>query len=261
MTVMHCARLFHGFWAGMMLLLLAGSACTIEEGDEVPRRTGTEHGIYSWVSGLDAEAVGTLRVAAGFDEWLRQTTSEGREEVCTRFFSWARVYDEGENHWSLQGSGLRYDFELRDGLGLGEPGASWLVTERVNGALRSTSTLAAADDGELRCDISAAYWNTYILYDAAWSVRMTVSKEVFDLSVSGSAEMRLESEQGGIWTVGYELTDPLVWSEQAGETVRKGAYAFRAAYAGATERLLEFRVVQSALGRVTITSGDVTEVW
>lgn len=261
MTVMHCARLFHGFWAGMMLLLLAGSACTIEEGDEVPRRTGTEYAVYEYVRGLDERAVVTLRVAAGLDEWLRQTTNEGREAVCNRFFAWGRVYDEGAGNWSLQGAGRRYDFELRDGLGLGEPGASWQVTERVGSEVRSTVVLEAEADSGLRCEVSAAWWDTYILYDAVWSVRLTVSEEMFEVSATGDARMRIEGEQGGLWTVDYRLTDPLAWSEHAGETFCSAGYAVRAAFEGAAERLLEFQVERSALGRVTITSGDVTEVW
>ena len=53
----------------------------------------------------------------------------------------------------------------------------------------------------------------------------------------------------------------LVWSERAGETFCTAGYAVRAACDGAAERQLEFQAVRSALGRVTITSGGVTEVW
>lgn len=258
---MRCGRLFHGFRAGMMLLLLAGSACTIEEGDEVPRRTGTEYAVYEHVRGLDEAAVVTLRVAAGLDEWLRQTTNAGREAVCNRFFAWGRVYDEGAGNWSLQGAGRRYDFALSDGLGLGDPGALWHVTERVGNEVRSTVTLRAGADGSLQCVVSAAWWNTYILYDAAWTVHLSVSEETFEVSAAGDAQMRIEGEQGSVWSVDYRLMEPLVWSERAGETFCTAGYAVRAACDGAAERQLEFQAVRSALGRVTITSGGVTEVW
>lgn len=261
MTVMRCGRLFHGFWAGMMLLLMAGSACTIEEGDEVPRRTGTEYAVYEHVRGLDEAAVVTLRVAAGLDEWLRQTTNEGREAVCSRFFAWGRIYDVGAGSWSLRGADRRYDFELRDGLGLADPAASWRVTERVGNEVRSTVTLDAGADGALRCEVSAAWWNTYIIYDAAWTVRLTVSEETFEVSAEGDAQIRIEGEQGGTWSVDYRLTEPFVWSERAEGTFCSASYAVQAAFAGPAERQLEFQVVRSALGRVTITSDGVTEVW
>lgn len=245
----------------MLLLLLAGSACTIEEGDSVPRRTGTEYAVYEHVRGLDEAAVVTLRVAAGLDEWLRQTTNAGREAVCNRFFAWGRVYDEGAGNWSLQGAGRRYDFALSDGLGLADPGASWHVTERIGNEVRSTVTLRAGADGALRCEVSAAWWNTYILYDAAWTVHLTVSEETFEVSAAGDAQMRIEGEQGSVWSVDYRLMEPLVWSERAGETFCTAGYAVRAACDGVAERQLEFQAVRSALGRVTITSGGVTEVW
>lgn len=233
----------------------------IEEGDSVPRRTGTEYAVYEHVRGLDEAAVVTLRVAAGLDEWLRQTTNAGREAVCNRFFAWGRVYDEGAGNWSLQGTGRRYDFSLSDGLGLADPGASWHVTERVGNEVRSTVTLRAGADGALRCEVSAAWWNTYILYDAAWTVHLTVSEETFEVSAAGDAQMRIEGEQGSVWSVDYRLMEPLVWSERAGETFCTAGYAVRAACDGVAERQLEFQAVRSALGRVTITSGGVTEVW
>lgn len=258
---MQFGNFFRGIHAGLWILLLAGSSCMVEEGDFVPRRTEAEHAVYRSVSGLDMTTVEWMRMAAGLDEWLRQSTNADREAVCIRFFPWARVYEEGANCWSLRGSERRCDFELRDGLPLGDPDAMWQMEESVGEASRSTLTLVAGGEGALSCLVSSIYGADRTSYEVAWRVHLTVSEKRFSVSASGGATIQMKGEQGGAWSVDYELTEPLVWEEHADGTTCSAVYQIRAAFAGPSERLLEFRAEQSVMNRVVITNGEVSEVW
>ena len=227
----------------------------------MPRRTEAEHAVYRSVSGLDMTTVEWLRMAAGLDEWLRQSTNAEREAVCARFFPWARVYEEGANRWSLRGRERRCNFELRDGLLLDDPGASWQMEESVGEVSSSTLTLVAEGEGTLSCLVSSIFGADRTLHEAAWRVHLTVSEERFAVSVSGGASARIKGEQGGAWSINYELAEPLVWEEHADETTCSAVYQIRAAFSGLSERLLEFRAEQSVMNRVVITNGVVSEVW
>lgn len=102
---------------------------------------------------LDANYVVALR-AAQFDEYLRQTTDEGRQEVHNRYFPRERIVYEANAWWILS---TRYTWIITvvDGRSLDDPGAEWGITYRDEWGLGETdkegtrTTISGAEDGPL----------------------------------------------------------------------------------------------------------------
>lgn len=139
-----------------MLLLLIACFCSSCFTDEPYEQHHTQAGwlLFHYADAtLDANYAVALR-AAQFDEYLRQTTDEGRQEVHSRYFPRERIVCEA-NAWWILSTRYTWIITMLDGKSLDDPGAEWIVMYRDEWGLREAdkedvrSTISSADGGML----------------------------------------------------------------------------------------------------------------
>lgn len=239
------------------VLLMAVTACTVDEGESRPRKTQGEYSVFNWVYVQNVVAAREIYTTFGFDQYLRQTTEAGRLTVRDRFFPYMHISGSGTN-WSLSREGMRYDFELDTENLLDVPGAHWKVyywhessnTKQLVGEYTS-------EQDRVRCkvysDMAAAEWVT------DWTIDVKITDDDFCLTADGSGEFRFNSGFGKeLWMVAYTISEPLEW-HPTGMVI--GTVEVSARLSGGESRLLEFEAVQLGPDGVRIIAGDDSEEW
>lgn len=251
------------FFCIALLAALGGllTACTVEEGDERPRRTQGEYAVYSSVYLLHGRAVENLRLAAGFDAYLRQTTDAGRAAVAARFFPWVRIIEQKNYGWRLlygESEEMYYDFILKDGLLLGEPGASWLCYWRYS----------AEPSVQLICDLSTE--GDVVRYKGRpfednrvdWLVGVTLTDSDFSVSIAGDSNFEYKSGRWNedCWTVDCRIDAPLQWSYCNGG-MTAGTMSVKAVLSAERPRTIAFRAEHVRGGLQIIAEDGFKENW
>lgn len=248
----------------LCVVLLAGilGACTVDEGDEKPRRTQGEYAVYANVYILQARAIENLRMVYGFDAYLQQTTDAGREAVAARFFPWAKVIAPTESGWRIQDDEpgeMYYDFMFEEGLQLDQSGASWQVYCRYSSS--SDLNLIASltnNSGEIHYKgfPGADGW-------VDWVVDVTLSKTDFVVVAGGAGGYEYESDsrrEEEVWTVESRIGTPLHWGDSK-RCFHEGSMRIKALLASNSPRTIEFDAKLLRNGVRITTLDGMTETW
>lgn len=246
-----------------LLAALGGflAACTVDEGDQRPRRTQGEYAVYSSVYILHGRAVENLRLVVGFDAYLRQTTDAGRAAVAARFFPWARNIEQKDYGWRLELDELGemyYDFMLKDGLLLGEPGASWLCYWRYSSQTAVQLICDLSTEGDAVHYKGVPFENNRV----DWLVGVTLTDSDFSVLIAGYSRFEYKRDRWDedAWLVGCRIDAPLQWSDRNGG-VTAGAMSVNAILAADRPRTIAFRA-EHVQGSLQITAEDgFKEIW
>lgn len=252
------------------LAAFAAPSCTIEQGETPPRRTEGEYAVFRTIDLQNRNAAKELLLAAGLDEYLAQTTDEGREAVCRRFFDWGRVARTADGAWTLTGSGQYYLFQLRDGLRLGEAGAAWEVRKAngQTGAVEFLYSLTSAADGALRSRVAFADPESEAALE--WSVRFSVTETEIGFTaesgegrilLSGYDRYRDPDPSRRNWTVEYRFGEPYRLSVTERKVSVRQRLAAKARSEVPERRELRFEASQTDSDEVTITRDGLGETW
>lgn len=248
----------------VVALVAAAVACTVDQGDSRPRQTQGEIEVYYQLSHMNhwAACYGVY-TAAGLNEYLRQTTDEGREAVRSRYFSgsWIRQTEEGS--WLLESEEIRFEFELEGGALLGEANASWRMScwnwylsmnEPVTG-------IFTTEGDRIRCKLSRTVTDQTEAVD--WLVATTLFQEDILLEIEGSGRIDLTNRFWFVedkWQLEYRITHPMT-REDCGRKVLAGKFSVTALATGSEARRMEFEAEHLGPENIKITTLDHAEKW
>lgn len=250
--------------AAVVALTAAAAACTVEQGDVRPPQTQGEIAVYRQLCDMnDWAAYYGVYTAAGLNEYLRQTTDEGREAVRSRYFygSWIRQTEEG--HWLLESEEVRFEFVLEGGALLGEENASWQMSCRDsylawNEPIEGTFT---TEGDRIRCKLSRTVTDRTEAVD--WLAATTLSEEDIRMEIEGSGRIDFTNRFWFVedkWHLEYRVLEPQT-REDFGRDVLSGKLAVTALVTGTEPRSMEFVAEHLGLIDVKITVGNSSEKW
>lgn len=193
-------------------------SCEYEEGDydkPEPTKRGLRMQMYvsSNVNTLGYYAA----IAFQFNEYLAQTTEEGRKKIHDKYlYSW-RIFDE-DGVWELIGGGY-LTITIDNDILLGQPGAGW--TMHINSSYPyapiGTATFST-EGGQVRCEFSCQDSMT----TASWLLSAEQIAAATVLTISGSGE-----QEDYAVKVSYDITSPLKWAAGSSQ-VSTGAVSMTA---------------------------------
>lgn len=254
------ARKYIRFTALSLLLGILLAACVVEDGEQRPRRTQGEYAVLSNVDMLHAGAVWNLRVAAGFDAYLRQSTDEGRAKVVKRFFPWVKFIVRTDSGWKLQpdeqGSWY-YQFVIEDDLLLGQAGASWLCY-RADAGVQMQLICDLKTEGDRIRYKGVAFDNS----STDWLVGLALTEDDFVVTFTGRSEFVYKSDRHDEdrWTVVCRADSPVRWGERE-NGVTTGVLSVIASLSGAVPRTIGFTADYNQSGVMITTRDGVSEFW
>lgn len=250
--------------AAVAALVASAAACTVDQGDPRPQKTQGEIEVYRQICDMnDWAAYYGVFTAAGLNEYLRQTTDEGREAVRSRYFygSWIRQTEEG--HWLLESEEVRFEFVLEDDALLGEENASWRMScwnwylslnEPVTG-------IFTTEGDRIRCKLSRTVTDRTEAVD--WLAATTLAENDIRMEIEGSGRIDFTNKFWFVedkWHLEYRVLEPQV-REDFGRDVVTGKLAVTALATGTEPRSMEFVAEHLGLIDVEITVGNSSEKW
>lgn len=251
--------------AAALVLVSAAMACTVDEGGSRPSETRSEIAVYYWICGMNHwAACDGVYTAAGLNEYLRQTTDEGREAVRSRYFPGVRIEQAADGGWVFESSEKQLKFVIEGGRLLGEENASWRMSGRGSYPIWNqpiTGTFTTEGD-RIRCNISCTDTGEGRTETVDWLVAATAS---------GDDDIRMEIEGSGRidivrrfdfgadkWRLEYRIGKPMI-REDRGREVSGGKLSVTAVLTGSEERRMEFEAEHRGVKDVKITVGGGSE--
>lgn len=236
-------------------------ACTVEEGGSRPSETQGEIAVYYRLCEMNYWAASdVVYTAAGLNEYLRQTTDEGREKVRSRYFPGRRI-EQAEGRWVLESNETQLEFEIEGGRLLGEENASWKMSGRGSYPIWNqpiTGTLTTEGD-RIRCNISCSDADKTEAVD--WLVAATVSEDDIRMEIEGGGRIDLINRfYSGTdkWRLEYRIVEPMI-REDRGREVSAGKLSVTAVLTGSEQRRMEFEAEHRGVNDVKITVGGSSE--
>lgn len=201
-----------------LLLILGGcAACMSIEGPQ-PTEAGWLMLRYA-ESGIDANRA-LVQQALRFDEYVSQTTDEGRKEVHDRYFPRERIV-EREGVWQVLSSHEVWTFELRGGKPLGEAGCEWKVAcvdEREN----SLGNAVIGDAGEGELAVSSEIPLLRFRTRAQVVLRVSYGENGTQVFEYRSGDVRLQGLKTPRLDVDCTIAEPLIYRNQAAVEPEEG---------------------------------------
>lgn len=244
------------------MLASAAMACTVNEGDYRPTETQSEIAVYYRLCEMNYwAACDGVYFAAGLNEYLRQTTDEGREAVCSRYFHGVRIIRGAGESWVLESSERQLEFVLEGGRLLGEENASWRMSGRGSYPIwnEPITGLFTTEGERIRCNISCTDTDKTEAVD--WLVAATFSDDDIRMEIEGGGRIDLINRFYSVvdkWRLEYRIMEPMI-RENRGWNVSAGKLSVTAVLTGREQRRMEFEAEHLGANDVEITGGDRSE--
>lgn len=248
--------------AAALWLVSAAAACTVDEGGPRPSETQGEIAVYYWICGMNHwAACDGVYTAAGLNEYLRQTTGEGREAVRSRYFPGVRIEQAEEGCWVLESSERRMEFVIEGGRLLGEENASWRVSGLGSYPIwnQPITGIFTTEGDRIRCNISCTDADQTEAVD--WLVAATASGDDIRMEIEGSGRIDIVRRfDSGVdkWRLEYRIVEPMI-REDRGRNVSGGKLSVTAVLTGSEQRRMEFDAEHRGVNDVKITVGGGSE--
>lgn len=244
------------------MLASAAMACTVEEGGSRPSETQGEIAVYYRLCEMNYWAASdVVYTAAGLNEYLRQTTDEGREEVRSRYFHGVRITRDEEGSWVLESNETQLEFVVEGGRLLGEENASWKMSGRGSYPIWNQPIMGTftTEGDRIRCNISCTDADKTEAVD--WLVVATVSEDDIRMEIEGGGRIDLINRfYSGTdkWRLEYRIVEPMIRVDR-GREVSAGKLSVTAVLTGSEERRMEFEAEHRGVNDVKITVGVRSE--
>lgn len=248
--------------AAALVLVSAAMACTVDDGGSRPSESQGEIAVYYWLCDMNYwAACDGVYAAAGLNEYLRQTTDEGREKVLSGYFPWGRIEQAEDGRWVLESNETQLEFVIEGGRLLGEENASWRMSGRGSYPIWNqpiTGTFTTEGD-RIRCNISCTDADKTEAVD--WLVAATASGDDIRMEIEGSGRIDLINRfYSGTdkWRLEYRIVEPMI-REDRGRSVSGGKLSVTALLTGSEQRRMEFEAEHRGVNDVKITVGVRSE--
>lgn len=246
------------------MLVSAAMACTVDEGGSRPSETRGEIAVYYWLCDMNYwAACDGVYTAAGLNEYLRQTTDEGREEVHSRYFPGVRIQQAEDGRWVLESRERQMEFVIEGGRLLGEENASWRMSGRGSYPRWDqpiTGTFTTEGD-RIRCNMSYTGTDPDKTETVDWLVAATASGDDIRMEIEGSGRidmMRRFDDAVDKWRLEYRIGAPMI-REDGGRSVSGGKLSVTAVLTGSESRRMEFEAEHRGVNDLKITVGGGSE--